>query len=133
MDVLKKMQEKLALEETLHPAPKIFRETCQINWRKGVKAIYDFIRGLSPYPAAWSELNGGQIRPVIMKIYEAEKEYCAHDMKSGTVVTDKKTFFKVATTDGFIHVNSLQIAGKKRMKVEDFLRGFHCEDNYYMK
>ena len=126
-------QEKLALEETLHPAPKIFRETCQINWRKGVKAIYDFIRGLSPYPAAWSELNGGQIRPVIMKIYEAEKEYCAHDMKSGTVVTDKKTFFKVATTDGFIHVNSLQIAGKKRMKVEDFLRGFHCEDNYYMK
>ena len=81
-------QEKLALEETLHPAPKIFRETCQINWRKGVKAIYDFIRGLSPYPAAWSELNGGQIRPVIMKIYEAEKEYCAHDMKSGTVVTD---------------------------------------------
>ena len=126
-------QEKLALEETLHPAPKIFRETCQINWRKGVKAIYDFIRGLSPYSAAWSELNGGQIRPVIMKIYEAEKEYCAHDMKSGTVVTDKKTFFKVATTDGFIHVNSLQIAGKKRMKVEDFLRGFHCEDNYYMK
>ena len=114
--------------EELRPAPKIFKETCRIDWNAGVKKVYDFVRGLSPYPAAWTELHQGDSAPVMLKIYETEKIFCDHDCKPGTIVTDNKTYLHVASTDGYVNVLSLQLAGKKRMPVADFLRGFHASD-----
>ncbi len=118
-------QEELATEETLRPAPKIFKETCRIDWTAGVKKVYDFIRGLSPYPAAWTELVQGENKPVMLKVFETEKIFCEHQEAPGTILTDGKSYFRVASTDGYVNILSLQLAGKKRMLVGDFLRGFH--------
>lgn len=126
-------QDKLVEGEVLRPAPKIFKETCRIDWSKGVKQIYDFVRGLSPYPAAWTELCQGSTAPQVLKIYETDKIFAEHSFEPGTVVTDKKTYFRIAVTDGYINICSLQLAGKKRMGVADFLRGYHHEDGAVVK
>lgn len=110
----------------LRPAPKIFKETCRINWSKGVKKVYDFIRGLSPYPAAWTELSVGD-KVLELKIFAASKEFCTHQQTVGTVLTDHKSYIKVALEDGFLNILTLQLSGKKRMEVTDFLRGFRAE------
>ena len=124
-------QEQLAAATELRPAPKIFKETCRIDWQAGVKKVYDFVRGLSPYPAAWTELHQGDAAPLALKIFETEKVFVAHNLKPGSIVTDKKTYFQIASTDGFVKVLSLQLAGKKRMEVADFLRGYrHVEDSF---
>lgn len=121
-------QEKLISSgEELRPAPKIFKETCRIDWTKGVKQVYDFVRGLSPYPAAWTELIGEGNRVQVMKIYQAEKEFATHDLPIGTLCTDGKRWMKVAVADGYIKLLSIQLAGKKRMSIEDFLHGFKAE------
>ncbi len=125
-------QEELADVEELRPAPKIFKETCRIDWNLGVKKIYDFVRGLSPYPAAWTELKQGDSAPVMLKVFETEKLFCKHDSKPGTIKTDGKTYLHVASTDGYVNVLSLQLAGKKRMPVVDFLRGFHSSDSTFL-
>lgn len=127
-------QERLASVTELRPAPKIFKETCRIDWGKGVKSVYDFIRGLSPYPAAWTELyeSEGQT-PVMLKLYSATKEFCAPDAPVGAIVSDGKTYFKIASVDGYVCVHSLQLAGKKRMDVADFLRGYHHVGNAFVK
>ncbi|WP_443914366.1 methionyl-tRNA formyltransferase [Phocaeicola plebeius] len=124
-------QEQLAAATELRPAPKIFKETCRIDWQAGVKKVYDFVRGLSPYPAAWTELHQGDTAPLAMQNFEREKVFDAHNLKPGSIVTDKKTYFQIASTDGFVKVLSLQLAGKKRMEVADFLRGYrHVEDSF---
>ena len=119
-------QSELVTDEPLRPAPKIFKETCRINWSKGVKSTYDFIRGLSPYPAAWTEMEYANRRNVL-KIYAAEKEFCEPEYPTGTLTTNGRTELKVALSDGYLHLKTLQLAGKKRMEVTDFLRGFHAE------
>ena len=123
----------LSSTEPLRPAPKIFKDTCRIDWTKGVKPVYDFIRGLSPYPAAWTELCEPDSSPVTMKIYESSKEFVEHTFAPGTILTDKKTYFKVASTDGFVHLLSVQLAGKKRMNVTDFLRGYRYSEKAILK
>ena len=122
-------QENLIRQETeLRPAPKIFKETCRIDWNKGVKQIYDFIRGLSPYPAAWTELCVADGTRQVLKIYETEKVFVSHEMNIGDIRTDMKTYFQVAVKDGFIMC--LLAAGRKeRMNVADFLRGYRTSDN----
>ena len=126
-------QEELAKIEELRPAPKIFKETCRIDWNKGVKSVYDFIRGLSPYPAAWTELCQESMAPVMLKIFETRKEFEAHTLAPGTIVTDHKTYFKIASTDGYVDIQSLQLAGKKRMSVADFLRGYRHSEGTFVK
>lgn len=126
-------QEELVQIEELRPAPKIFKETCRIDWTQGVKKVYDFVRGLSPYPAAWTELHQGEQAPVMLKIFETEKQYCSHNYQPGSIDTDKKTYFRIATTDGYLNIHSLQLAGKKRMEVTDFLRGYRFDDTTYVK
>ncbi|MBR2359990.1 MAG: methionyl-tRNA formyltransferase [Bacteroidaceae bacterium] len=111
-------------EEELRPAPKIFKDTCRIDWTKGVKAVYDFVRGLSPYPAAWTELVNVDGSSQVLKIFQTEKNFFSHGEKIGTVSTDGKTYLRVALSDGYLNILSLQLAGKKRMPVADFLRGF---------
>lgn len=116
-------QESLAKVEELRPAPKIFKETCRIDWNKGMKPVYDFIRGLSPYPAAWTELKQPEGTPQVLKIYESRKVEGNHDLPVGTLVTDHKKYLRVAVPGGYVELLSLQLAGKKRMDVGDFLRG----------
>lgn len=126
-------QEELAQVGELRPAPKIFKETCRVDWTIGVKRIYDFVRGLSPYPAAWTELYQEGTDPVMLKIFETEKLFCEHSLAPGTIVTDCKTYFKIASSDGYVNVLSLQLAGKKRMEINDFLRGYRHTEKAYVK
>lgn len=121
-------QSEFSSEEPLRPAPKIFKETCRIDWSGGVKRVYDFVRGLSPYPAAWTELIADGKKSVL-KIYAASKEFCAPAEHPGTVVTDGKNYLKVVLADGYLKLEQVQIAGKKRMEVTDFLRGFRVADD----
>ncbi len=107
--------------ETLHlkHAPKIFTETCKINWNQPIAAIYNLIRGLSPYPAAFTTLNDKNL-----KIYKAKKENNPSPKNPGSIETDNKTYLKFAGADGYIQITELQLEGKKKMTVEEFLRGF---------
>ena len=108
----------------LRPAPKIFKDTCRIDWHRPVKKIYDFIRGLSPYPVAWTELISPEDTRTALKIYQSEKRPETHDYPIGTILTDKKTYVDVAVEDGFLRLLSVQQAGKKRLPITDFLNGF---------
>ena len=69
----------------------------------------------------------------MLKIFETEKQYCSHNYQPGSIDTDKKTYFRIATTDGYLNIHSLQLAGKKRMEVTDFLRGYRFDDSTYVK
>lgn len=114
----------------LRPAPKIFKDTCRINWNQPVKRIYDFIRGLSPYPAAWTELVSPDGTHSVLKIYQSEKHPAVHNEPIGTILTDKKSYIDVAVEDGFLRLLSVQLAGKKRLAVTEFLNGFKQIDEY---
>ncbi|EJX07034.1 methionyl-tRNA formyltransferase [gut metagenome] len=126
-------QEEMAVVGELRPAPKIFKDTCHINWNQPVKKIYDFIRGLSPYPAAWSELITAEGETVVLKVFESEKVYEPHQLEVGTVLTDGKKYLKVAVPDGFVSLLSLQLPGKKRLKIDELLRGYRLADGGKMK
>ena len=126
-------QEEMQQPEELRPAPKIFKETCRIDWNQPVKKIYDFIRGLSPYPAAWTELHFPDKTSVVVKIYQTEKCLQNHSLSNGTIQTDGKTYFNVDVSDGFVVVKSLQMAGKKRLNIDEFLRGFKCVEGMEVK
>ena len=119
-------QSEIHTDEPLRPAPKIFKETCRIDWSKGVKKTYDFIRGLSPYPAAWTELVLNEKKSVL-KIYATHKDFCHPTETVGRLICEDKKTMKVALSDGYLILDEIQLAGKKRMKVADFLRGFHTE------
>lgn len=106
--------------EGLHPAPKITKEFCQINWNNKSIDIHNFIRGLSPYPAAWCYLKDDITAKIFTSAYSIEK----HNLEAGTFVSDNKSFLKVATQDGFVSILELQMQGKKRMAIKDFLNGF---------
>ena len=107
------------------PAPKIFRDTCRIDWNQPTRRIYDFIRGLSPYPAAWTTLDGKSV-----KIYEAEKMATPNpSLAPGTLASDGKTWLQVTTADGRLLLKTLQLEGKKKMPVADLLRGLKLREN----
>jgi methionyl-tRNA formyltransferase len=114
--------------EPIH-APKIFKDDCRIDWSKGIDAIHNHIRGLSPYPAAWFEMVREEL-PTSVKVYRSQKEEASHVDPVGTMVSDGKTFVKVACADGYISILELQLAGKKRMPVKDFLLGFKDISSY---
>ena len=111
-------------EKELIPAPKIFRDTCRINWEKDVEEIYNFVRGMSPYPAAWCELTDANNNVTALKVYEVKKEFAEHSKPIGTLLTDGKSFLKVAVKNGYISLVNVQLAGKKRMPIADLLNGF---------
>lgn len=100
-------------------APKIFSETCEINFNQTTQKIHDFIRGLSPYPTAWTTLDG-----LKLKVYKASKEIMAPQYLAGKFFSDNKNFIKIATQDGYIHLLDLQLEGRKRMDVKSFLNGY---------
>ena len=103
----------------LKHAPKIFTETCVIDWNKSVDEIHNLIRGLSPYPAAFTNLNNKKL-----KIFKSSKELAPHQYETGKVFTDNKTYLKFSCSNGFINVLDIQLEGKKRLLMEEFLRGY---------
>ena len=112
-------QPQQATSETKH-APKIFKETCEINWKQPARQARDFIRGLSPYPAAWTRFDGKTF-----KIFKTEiLENTAYTLAPGQLKTDSKTYLHVQTADGVLSILDLQMEGKKRMPVQDLLRGY---------
>ncbi|MBR0523777.1 MAG: methionyl-tRNA formyltransferase [Prevotella sp.] len=126
-------QEDMLLPEgtMLLPAPKIFRETCQVNWQQPAKKVYDFVRGLSPYPGAWTNLVSPDERKTVLKIFNTAKT----DVKQlpeavvGTLCTTGNRLF-VKTEDSWLELLELQLSGKKRMLVRDFLNGIRDIEKY---
>lgn len=111
-------------------APKIYRETCEIDWQLSLDAIHNFIRGLSPYPVAWTTLVNGDDRSVV-KIHSASKQKEEHDHKTGTVLAGKKEL-KIAVAGGFLNLEEVQLPGKRKIKVGDLLNGFEVAENAFV-
>ena len=109
-------------EKMIKHAPKIFTETCQVDFNKSTEDVYNLVRGLSPFPTAFTFLNGKKL-----KIFQTEKLIISPAHPPGSFDTDGKTFLQFACTDGYIKIIDLQLEGKKRMRVEDFLRGYRFE------
>jgi len=104
------------------PAPKIFKDTCRVDWNKSAEQIYNHIRGLSPYPAAWTEISNGE-NVYSFKIFQTGEPVDRHDLKSGELLIENNRLW-VGCADGAIEILSMQLSGKKRMSPADFMRGF---------
>jgi len=117
-------QDAIKVTGPLRNAPKITKEDCRINWHKKTRDVFNFIRGLSPSPCAWSEISTGKATKHAVKIFLAEIiDEPAHAVP-GTVDTDGREYLRVATSDGYIDIRSLQLQGKRRLDTQEFLRGF---------
>lgn len=127
---LRPAPQQVAEPAALRPAPKIFKPDCAINWQLPGARIVDFVRGLSPYPAATMQMLDGKGVPQQFKVYRVAFEACPPDpsMPVGTLVGDGKKTEKVRVSDGFVHLLSLQLSGKKRNSIEEFLRGYNVTD-----
>jgi methionyl-tRNA formyltransferase len=122
---LQETAQSKALEQftgELKHAPKLYTETCTINWNKSCDEVYNLVRGLSPYPGALTRLNGK-----ILKIYQSNKEKVNTNITPGQYETDGKTYLKFACIDGYIHALDIQLEGKKRIGIAEFLRGYRFE------
>ncbi len=107
------------LSEPIKTAPKIYKETCEINWSQPAKKVYDFVRGLSPYPTAWTMLQDKFYKIYAIKAISLENSTAL----PGTIDTDNKEYIRIKTQDGWVAIEELQQEGKKKMKTADFLRG----------
>ncbi len=117
-------QDQLMLPESdLHAAPKIHKLDCKINWDNSCKNIVNKVRGLSPFPTGYAEFSNGT-EVISLKLFTCKKEETKHSYVVGELITDHKTFLKVAVRDGFVQIHTLQLAGKKSMVTTDFLRGY---------
>ena len=116
-------QEELIEGQVLKPAPKITKEFCNIDWNQDCQTVYNHIRGLSPYPAAHTQLVSENGEAIDLKVYSSEIERCQHGLPIGSVVTDNKKHLRIALSDGYICLTNIQQSGKKSMPIDDFLRG----------
>ena len=112
-------------------APKIFNNTCKIDWNDSLENIYNLIRGLNPYPAAWTTLINNE-EEIKVKIYDVIKDIKPHQFTNGKVVTTKNEIL-VAVKNGFIKIESLQISGKRKMDSKSLLNGFKFHENTFMR
>ena len=117
-------------DASLRPAPKIFKKDCLIDWTQSGKRIIDFIRGLSPYPAAWTRLLREEQEANSAKIFEARFEIGGPEAPCGTIDTDNRKYLRIRCADGWIDVLSLQLSGKKRMAAQELLLGFRDANSY---
>ena len=117
-------QHELTLpDRTLHRAPKIHKEDCRINWQEDIRSVYNRVRGLSPYPGAFTEIRpGGQ--SLYLKIFRAEPEFTRPVSEPGSWQTDTKIFMKIAAYDGYLNLLEVQLSGRRPMGIAEFLRGF---------
>lgn len=114
--------QSMPMEAELHHAPKIFKETCMIDWDKSYKQIYDFIRGLSPYPGAWTVMADDDGHEVVMKIFKTKKTNLPSKGNVRQLIADKRHLY-VCCKDNLLEIEELQLAGKKRMDATAFLNG----------
>lgn len=105
------------------PAPKIYKDTCRLSFALPVRRLHNYVRGFSPYPAAWIALRTDSGDVLTMKITRSAIEEYKHGYPLGTLLTDDRTYLKIAASDGFLHLTEVQLAGKRRMPVADLLRG----------
>lgn len=105
--------------ENLKFAPKIFKHNCQIDWNSSLNQIHNQVRGLSPYPTAWTKLNDKSL-----KIFRGKKIKAEHNERFGKIACDSKTFLKIAVDGGYYQIEELQLEGKKRLNIFEFLRGY---------
>ena len=115
-------EDMVATGDVLHHAPKIFKETCRIDWNMPAKKIYDFVRGLSPYPGAWTSVVADDGKETVLKIYETSKTGIRSTSPCGTVIIEKGCMY-ISTLDELLKINVLQLSGKKRMSASDFCNG----------
>ena len=108
----------------LKKAPKIRKEDGRINWENEALTVFNFIRGMCPYPGAFTELVTSDGTSFYLKVFRVQQEILAHSFKPGTIACDKKTYLKVAVRNGFIHLTEVQPAGRKAMNSLDFLKGY---------
>jgi methionyl-tRNA formyltransferase len=121
----KSQNEFFQSEAELKPAPKIFKETCRVNWNNPVEQVHNFIRGLSPYPTAWTEFTTADGSKVSAKIFRSSITEKSNDEKNpGTIQTDGSTFFKIKCADGYVSILEIQLAGKRNLAIKEFLKGF---------
>ena len=113
-------------DNNIYPAPKLDKEFCRINWNLNGKIIHNHIRGLSPYPVAWTMFS--EEKSSVCKIYDSKFISESHSLSNGSLITDNKSFMRIAVSDGYIQINTLQLAGKKTMNVKSLLNGFKFED-----
>lgn len=116
-------QDELLDNQPLKPAPKITKEFCNVDWSRDCQTVYNHIRGLSPYPAAHTQLQSENGAVIDLKIYAAKIETCIPDVAPGMAITDNKKYLKISLSDGFLFLTQVQQAGKKAMSITDFLRG----------
>ena len=119
-------------DSSLHPAPKIFKETCEIDWSKTAKQVYDFIRGLSPYPGAWTTLVAPDGKETVLKIFKTRKTGKPTTAGKGSITVEGKSLL-VAASNEWLAIEELQLAGKKRMATHDFLNGMKDMESYSIK
>ncbi len=123
--------ELIAQSHENRPAPKLFKDTTRIDWNQPASSVHNFIRGLSPYPAAWCQLINEQGEAVSTKIFKSELvKVAGNNNEVGNITTDGKTFLHIACKQGVIGVAQLQLAGKRRLNIIEFLSGFREIDNY---
>ena len=111
-------------EARLKPAPKIFKEDCRIDWDSDVERVHNIIRGLSPYPAAWTPLYRDDAECGSMKIFASHIDRCSTNATAGTIRTDGKSYIAIACANGWLYVDDVQLAGKKRLATKDLLLGW---------
>jgi methionyl-tRNA formyltransferase len=126
---VKQVSQQSLGESELRPAPKIFKETCRIDWNQPTAKVNDFIRGLSPYPAAWTILHTASAGDQDFKIFSAQPVENAPILPPGTITCDNRKILCVSTADGALKLLEVQIAGKKRMPISAFLCGNTLSDN----
>ena len=123
-------QDNAAPCQPLKTAPKIFRETCKLNWDDDVTQLHNLVRGLSPYPAAWTTLVSPKGDRLTLKLYETTTQPDSVLPDPGTINSDNKSYLKAAADGGWLSIRSLQLEGKKRMDIHDFLRGIQHIETY---
>lgn len=112
-------------ESQVSKAPKIFHDTCEIDFTKSAEDAFNFVRGLSPYPGAWMTMDGLE-----MKVFDTERSYEDDLAPIGTIITDDKRYIKVAASDGYIILKDVKLQGKKRMDIKSFLNGYKMNEAY---
>ncbi len=108
----------------IKPAPKLFRENTRIDWSRSVAELHNFIRGLSPFPSAWTELKDADGHLVGVKVFEACAEKSTHGLEPGSILVEEKSVIKVAVGDGFVQLIRFQLAGRKPLQAKEFLLGY---------
>ena len=124
-------QEELSISEALKPAPKIFKETCEVNWKQPAKKVYDFVRGLSPSPGAWTTLVSPDGKETVLKLFKATKTTLSAT-EPGHISADKRHLY-ISCADTLLQIDALQLAGKKRMDATSFINGMKDIEKYFVR